>query len=143
MIERSQIVAEALTWIGTPFQHGQSCKGRGADCVGLVIGVFRALGCVPSDYFPPPYSQQWHVHKNEEVMLQAVTAHGFTPSTAEPEPGDLLTFRFGRVTSHVGIYVGGNAFVHAYFSLQRAVKQPLNGDLKARMGSVFVCPWVS
>jgi hypothetical protein len=56
MITRKQIICEARKWIGTPFHKQASLIGIGCDCVGLIIGVARALGIetlnalVPSDY---------------------------------------------------------------------------------------------
>lgn len=141
-VTRQQIVTEALRWIGTPFQHNQSCLGKGCDCIGLVIGVFKNLGCLPSDYFPAPYSQQWHAHKNEELLLHRSAEMGFIPKDGQPAGADLLVFKFGRVCSHAGIYLGDGSFVHAYFSLHRAVRQPLRGEMQARMQKVLSCPWV-
>lgn len=141
-VTRAQVVAEARTWIGTKFQHNQSCKGHGCDCIGLVIGVFRALGCIAPDYYPPAYSQQWHAHKNEELLMHNAQAMGFRSKSEAPLPGDLLVFQYGRVCSHAGIYLGEDSFVHAYFSLHRAVIQPLRGELKDRMRHVMVPPWV-
>ena len=40
---RAAIVAEARGWIGTPYRHQASLKGVGADCIGLVRGVWRAF----------------------------------------------------------------------------------------------------
>lgn len=143
MVTRAQIVAEALTWQGTPFQHNQSCRGHGADCVGLVYGVFRALGCIPTTFQPEPYSQQWHQHKNEELLLNQSVKFGCVDAIGEPEPGDLLFFRFGRVCSHIGLYLGENSMIHAYFGLQRAVVQPLGGDMGNRLKRIMVVPWVA
>jgi cell wall-associated NlpC family hydrolase len=39
----SAIVAEARSWIGTPYQHQASLKGVGCDCLGLLRGVWRAV----------------------------------------------------------------------------------------------------
>lgn len=144
MVTGEQVRVEALTWIGTPFQHAQSCKGHGADCVGLVYGVFKALGCVPADFHPEPYSQQWHMHKNEELLLKQAEAFGCTPVwDGEMHVGDLLFFQYGRVCSHIGIYLGDDEMIHAFYQLQVAVKQPLTGDLKARLKRVMKTPWVS
>jgi cell wall-associated NlpC family hydrolase len=44
VISRSAIVAEARTWIGTPYRHQASLKGVGCDCLGLVRGVPGAPG---------------------------------------------------------------------------------------------------
>ena len=43
---REQILAEALSWIGTPYRHGQMAKGLGADCLGFLAGVAHAIGYV-------------------------------------------------------------------------------------------------
>ena len=37
------VVAEALTWIGTPYRHQGCRKGIGCDCLGLVRGVWRQI----------------------------------------------------------------------------------------------------
>ncbi len=141
-VTRAAVVREALEWIGTPFQHAQHCKGRGCDCIGLVIGVFQRLGAIPANYAPPGYSQQWHAHKNEELLVASAHGMGFMDKATDPEPGDLLVFKFGRVCSHSGIYLGGGEFVHAFFNLSRVVKQPLRGELQQRMRRVMVAPWV-
>lgn len=141
-VTRAQIVAEASTWIGTPFQHAQHCKRKGCDCIGLIIGVFQQLGCLAPDYIAPRYSQQWHAHKNEELLMRYALDAGFTVKNADPEPGDVLIFKYGRVCSHSGIYMGNDSFVHAYFALHRVVQQPLRGELKDKFRRVLTAPWV-
>lgn len=142
MITGEQVKQEALTWVGTPFRHNQSCKQRGADCVGLVYGTYKALGCIPLEFQPKPYSQQWHMHKNEELLIDHALAFGCTDVNGDMQSGDLLFFQYGRVCSHVGIYIGNDEMVHAFYSLQTAVRQPLTGDLKARLKRVMRTPWV-
>src|ERR1700682_1205564 len=44
MVTRAQIVAEARSWLGTPFLHQNSMKAAGCDCIGLIRGVFREVG---------------------------------------------------------------------------------------------------
>lgn len=39
----SDVLAEARTWIDTPFRHQGRDKGIGVDCAGVVVGVARAL----------------------------------------------------------------------------------------------------
>ena len=36
---RTDVVAAAREWLGTPFHHQARLRGVGVDCVGLVIGV--------------------------------------------------------------------------------------------------------
>ena len=58
LITRAAIVAEARSWLGTPYHHQASRKGAGADCLGLVRGVWRTfLGEEPEA--APVYSADW------------------------------------------------------------------------------------
>ena len=43
MEQRKLIVASAQSWIGTPYLHQASLKGAGADCLGLLRGVWREV----------------------------------------------------------------------------------------------------
>ena len=43
----TRLVAAARGWIGTPYVHQASCKGAGADCLGLVRGVWREIQAHP------------------------------------------------------------------------------------------------
>lgn len=55
---RDEIVAAARGWIGTPYQHQASLKGVGADCLGLVRGVWRGIvGPEPEE--TPAYTSTW------------------------------------------------------------------------------------
>lgn len=44
MITREAVVAEALTWLKTPWVHQASLKGVGADCIGALAGIGRNAG---------------------------------------------------------------------------------------------------
>ena len=50
IVSRASFVAEARSWIGTPFVHQHEMKGVGVDCGGLVRGVSVALGLIPQNY---------------------------------------------------------------------------------------------
>src|SRR5215475_8049951 len=42
--ERAAVIAEAKTWLGTPFAHRSMVKGAGVDCAQLVRLVFIECG---------------------------------------------------------------------------------------------------
>lgn len=50
MITGERVVIEARTWVGTPFYHLGRERGRGVDCLGLVLGVATALGLYDKRY---------------------------------------------------------------------------------------------
>jgi NlpC/P60 family putative phage cell wall peptidase len=118
MIHLQHIVMEARDWIGTPYLHQASVKGAGADCLGLLRGVWRAIyGREPT--VPPPYSPDWSEVSGQEMLLAAATRWLVKKPMALEEAGDVLLFRMrpGCVAKHLGI-VGciGDAptFIHAY-----------------------------
>jgi len=40
---REKIVSEAYRWIDTPYRHQASLHNVGADCLGLIRGVWREI----------------------------------------------------------------------------------------------------
>lgn len=47
MPSHDDVIAEARTWIGTPYHHQQCAKGHGVDCAQLIAGVGNAIGLMP------------------------------------------------------------------------------------------------
>jgi cell wall-associated NlpC family hydrolase len=111
---RRAIVAEALTWIGTPYISGQMVKGKrgGTDCAMILVGVYGNVGLIPKQFRPEPYSPQWHVHRSEEKYLSYVLkfAHEIE---GPPLPGDLVTFKIGNVMAHGAVVTEWPMVVHA------------------------------
>ena len=116
---RAAVVAEAMTWLGTPYHHHARIKGVGVDCAQILIAVYAGLGLAP-EIDPGHYAPDWHLHHSEELYEQWLkTAGGWIVD--EPLPGDVGLFKFGRTFSHGAIYIGEDLWVHSY--LQRGVIQ--------------------
>jgi NlpC/P60 family putative phage cell wall peptidase len=111
---RDDIVAEARRWLGTPYHHQASVRGLGADCLGLVRGVWRALHGAEAEAVPA-YSRDWAEATGEETMLAAARRHLHEIDRASAQRGDVLVFRFRAyaVAKHVGILTGASHMVHA------------------------------
>lgn len=113
----TRVVAEARSWIGTPYVHQASTKGAGTDCLGLLRGVWRAvIGAEPEAV--PPYTRDWAEPAGDEVLARAALRH-LCPAGATPAPGDVLLFRMRDrgIAKHLGILAEAGAqptFVHAY-----------------------------
>jgi cell wall-associated NlpC family hydrolase len=89
------LIATALTFQGTPYRNGGS-DPSGFDCSGFVQWVFALHGT------PLP----------REVRDQYRVGRGIDRD--DVQPGDLVFFEtVSRGASHVGIALGGGAFVHA------------------------------
>lgn len=142
--ERQAICNEALTWVGTPWAHMQRAKGAGVDCIQLIGAVGLARGYLTESQLKSVgyYSRQWHLHKNQEKLLNTLRAYGFSAIPAESrQPGDVLVFQYGRVVAHAGIYLGGQAVIHATLDYRRKVfVERLELPMLRRMKLAFVYP---
>lgn len=87
-------VQVAKSMIGTPYVYGGATP-QGFDCSGLVHYSYRQAGV--------------NVPRTSAAQYSATRKI----SLSEARAGDLVFFRDGRRISHVGIYIGGDQFVHA------------------------------
>jgi peptidoglycan DL-endopeptidase CwlO len=85
------VVGIAMRYLGTPYVWG-GASPSGFDCSGLVMYVFAQVG------ISLPHSSY------------AQYGMGSPVSRSDLQPGDLVFF---DGLGHVGIYVGGNSFIHA------------------------------
>lgn len=114
--ERAAVVAEARSWIGTPYHHQGDIKGLGVDCAMIIVRVFCDLGLIPR-FDPRPYSRDWMMHRDEERYLSWMPGRG--NEVERPRPGDVVVWRHGRLFSHGGIVTewsddGPQLVVHAW-----------------------------
>ena len=86
------IVAEARSWIGTPYRHQASLKGVGCDCLGLLRGVWReVMGAEPE--LPPPYSPDW-AEAGADTLARRGAQHLVEIDRGAVQAGDVLLFRW-------------------------------------------------
>ena len=115
VVTAAQVVAAARGWIGTPYRHRASVKGVGADCLGLVRGVWRELlGPEPEPL--PPYAPDWAEAHRRETLAETAGRHLLPVSLSAIETGDVVLFRF-RVhlpAKHAAILSGSGRMIHAY-----------------------------
>lgn len=100
----ARVVAFARAWIGTPYRHQASVKGVGADCLGLIRGLWReVVGPEPAPV--PPYSPDWAEVGGAETLLEAARAWLVEVHPAQARPGDVLVFRMSRgaPAKHCGV----------------------------------------
>lgn len=135
---RSDALAEARTWIGTPYRHQASCKGAGTDCLGLIRGLWRALyGGEPVAI--PPYTPDWSEPSRDEVLMR--TARTLLTPVERPDPGDVLLFRMRDkgVAKHLGVLATSETFIHAY-SGHGVVESSLSAPWRRRIVGTFRFP---
>lgn len=121
----ARVIAAALDWLGTPYQHQASTRGAGCDCLGLARGVWRTLhGTEPRQI--PPYTRDWGEAGGREVLAEAARRFLIEVPLAEAGPGALILFRMAphAPAKHCGILMDGDpgprigpgagSFIHAY-----------------------------
>jgi NlpC/P60 family putative phage cell wall peptidase len=137
------IIAEARSWIGTPYRHQASCQGAGADCLGLVRGVWRAvIGAEPEPL--PPYTADWSEAGGREDLLLGAGRWLVAKPLGDRAGGDVILFRMrnGAVAKHLGILVQSQPhprFVHAYCG-HGVVESALTPPWSCRLAACFAFP---
>jgi murein DD-endopeptidase len=88
--------ANAASMIGKPYRYGGHSPQTGFDCSGLVYWSYGREGV--------------RLPRSTEHLRQASRPI----SSSSVRPGDLVFFsQLGKRSSHVGIYIGDDRFVHA------------------------------
>ncbi|AXC50156.1 peptidase [Paracoccus suum] len=137
-------VAAARAWIGTPYVHQASTLGAGADCLGLVRGVWRRL-YGPEPEALPAYSPDWGEVGGSELLLAGALRHLLAvPPDAPVAEGQVILFRMVERASakHLGIVScagAAGAFIHAY-DRHGVVESPLSRPWAARIVTRFTFP---
>lgn len=114
----------------------------GVDCGMLVAGVAEELGIVPKPINTPTYSTEWHMHNTEEKLCETLESFGMVQiPLEEKQPGDVITFKVGKVQSHVGILVTETRYVHAMNGgASKVAEVELQGGMLRRLGRAYRFP---
>ena len=93
----SELVVDAMGFLGVPYKRGGNTAETGFDCSGFVRAMYKqSVGFI----LPRRAEQQAAATQNIEK--------------SDLKPGDLVFFNtLKRTFSHVGIYVGQGRFIHA------------------------------
>lgn len=127
---REAIVAEALTWEGTPYHHRARVKGVGVDCAQYPAAVYHAVGLVPD--LRPQYDSEWFLHRDEELYLEWVRPHAREISREELAPGDFVIWKFGRTFSHGAIVIEPPVVIHAVMAGRAVIRADMDRDEELR-----------
>lgn len=94
--EETQLLHEYFkSWRGVRYRYG-GLNTKGIDCSGLILRAYKEL---------------YNVDLPRTVAEQA--RKGTRIKKGSLLPGDLVFFKTGRSSRHVGMYLGENKFIHA------------------------------
>ena len=138
IVDRARVVAEARTWIGTPYHHAADIKHVGVDCAMLLVRVFADLELMQT-FDPRPYTKDWMLHRDEERYLNQLLARAH--EVDEAEAGDIMLLRVGRCFAHGGIVsaIRPLRLVHAFAKARRVIEEEVerNAELVSRPHKFF------
>ncbi|WP_370601254.1 C40 family peptidase [Pseudomonas nitroreducens] len=98
-VDTHRIVARAHELIGEPYRWGGKSLEEGFDCSGLLVYLYGSIAN----------------RKLPRTTASMIAQRGNAVGREELRPGDAVFFNHngsGR-TSHVGLYIGDNRFIHA------------------------------
>ncbi len=120
MVTRDDIVAEARSWIGTPWQHQQHTKGVACDCGGLIRGVIAALGIRDADFSKWEGAQEFLGYARQpdgHSFLRACDKYMTRIHRCDMRAGDVVIFVPDFHPQHAGILGdyrhGGLSLIHS------------------------------
>ena len=93
----SELVVNAMGFLGVPYKRGGNSAETGFDCSGFVRAIYeQSIGLI----LPRRAEQQAAATQNIDK--------------SDLQPGDLVFFNtMKRAFSHVGIYIGDGKFIHS------------------------------
>lgn len=112
-IDPQKVIAEAASWLGTPWHHEGAVKGAGVDCAMLLVSVFATVGLIPH-IDPRPYPIDHMLHKEQELFLGWLNKYAYEVSGEEPQPADVIVYRVGRCYSHGALVTEWPYIIHAF-----------------------------
>lgn len=117
---REDVWQEARRWVGTPYHDRGRSRGQSCDCIGLIIGVGRALGFrVPDDRDLPEYTPH-SADGSAEMFADQLMRRDDFGNVGTVIPGQVGLFWFAKrgLAQHFCIFSrmpsGRITMIHAY-----------------------------
>jgi cell wall-associated NlpC family hydrolase len=137
-VTRDAVVRAARGWMGTPFLHGQSLKGKGVDCIGLLIGVAYELGLADGRPETRAVIYNGYGRQPKPDLLRQACAEYFDP-IENAGLGDVLLMRFDREPQHFALVSDAYPMyiIHAYANARQVVEHRLSLVWQARIVGAY------
>lgn len=134
---KTNIVTQARSWLGTPYHHQGRVKHVGADCIGLLVGVFGELNLFSKklsnentplllkDFDDTSYSFQ----PNGDKLAKTIEQHLYLKDIKNLEAGDVVLMQWLKDPQHVAIisnYGDSLGLIHIYRGSGKCVEHSLD-----------------
>lgn len=135
----NSIVSIAESWLGTPFVHGACIKGQGVDCSKFIFSVFQEYGHIKKKDLPPHLPPDWNLMPvdkiDKDIFIKQLLRYGIKIPYDDREPGDVISFLYNGIESHVAILVEDDCIIHAV--REKKVKKQRLRRYKGNICSVY------
>lgn len=132
MTTRADVISKAREYLDTPFHHQARVKGRGVDCLGLLICVGRDLGFLRADFDRQDYG---HV-PNSKIMRAGLAEQLDEIPVADLQPGDVMFLTFDGEPTHVA-FKTDRGMLHAFSSARRVVEHSMDDLWLSRIRGAY------
>lgn len=138
---RSTLLAEARSWLGTPWHHQAAVKGAGCDCIGFVRGAAEPfIGKVEHRM---DYAATWPLYRAESLLYAEFKPRAKEIKPEKAKPGDVLLFGVGKGPAHHCGYVAeGDRLLHCYREAGKVVEQDLTDFWRSKIRHAFRLPGI-
>ena len=123
-VSRAAVIAEARSWIGTPWVASGAEKGVGANCLGFLAGVADNVGLGRLSAAFAPY-RGYALPPAPTALLLGLRRHLVKLAPGRALAADVLLFDLGDGLRHVALLTAPGAIIHAHQSKGRVVEQRL------------------
>jgi hypothetical protein len=146
-LDRSLIFQKAREYFGTPFHQQGRVKGRGLDCVGIVLCVGEDLGLRYRDGRPIGRFdyRDYGMYPVMDYMQEEAEKIFIKKELGAMIPGDILTVRAPFLVHHMAVVSQlkqGLGMIHADGGLGKIVEHLINSRWRSRIAGVFAYPGV-
>jgi NlpC/P60 family putative phage cell wall peptidase len=147
MATAEEVIAEARSWVGTPYHHQAMLKGIGADCVGLIRGVSTNCGG-PFDPLLWKRFENYSRTPNPRRMLEGMATFLVPVAKGdELQLADVLHLQWrGDMPMHLAFYAtqdGRPTIIHALAAARRVCEHGFEPPWPGRVHAVWRLPIVA
>ena len=138
---QTDLIEEAESWIGTPFNYGCAEKGKGIDCARFLVMTFKAFGYIRPGHQIKHLPPDWFMATEKEAREYEKIFVGELYNLADEVPNkerritDILLMEYYGFKSHVGMLMPETRMIHA--RNQRKVQVQNIGNFESRICSVW------
>jgi cell wall-associated NlpC family hydrolase len=138
----SGLVAAALSWVGTPFEHQGRIKGVGVDCVNYVGEVAREARATPDIAFETNYRRRANGTQMLSELFKYLEHAG--ENLEDAKTGDILALHDGfdpDIPRHLAFVTRLTPYPRMAHASQHGVKcHRIDAHFRSRIHSVWRVP---